>query len=66
MSLLDKQEVQDICGHTALCTRKWSGFICKRASDDRHYRARSAEERIIMPNRFFFFAARGAYVKCAI
>ena len=29
MSLLDKQEVQDICGHTELCARKWSGFICK-------------------------------------
>ena len=43
MSLFDKQEVQDLCEHTALCARKWSGFICKRAS--RHYRARSAEAR---------------------
>ena len=34
MSLLDKQEVQDICGHTGLHARKWSGFICKQASDD--------------------------------
>ena len=34
MSLLDKQEVQDICGHTALHARKWSGFICKQASED--------------------------------
>ena len=35
MSSLDKQEVQeDICEHTALRTRKWSGFICKRASED--------------------------------
>ena len=34
MSLLDKKEVQDICEHTALCARKWSGFICKRASED--------------------------------
>ena len=33
MSLLDKQEVQDICEHTALCARKWSGCICKRASE---------------------------------
>ena len=31
---LDKQEVQDICGHTALRARKWSGFICKRATED--------------------------------
>ena len=34
MSLLDKQEVQYICEHTALHARKWSGFICKRASED--------------------------------
>ena len=27
MSLLDKQEVQDICEHTALRARKWSGFM---------------------------------------
>ena len=48
MSLLDKQEVQDICGHTALRTRKWSGFICKRAPEDT-YCARSK-------SRFFLFA----------
>ena len=29
MALLDKQEVQHICGHTVVCARKWSGFICK-------------------------------------
>ena len=34
MSLLDKQEVQDICEHTALRARKRRGFICKRASED--------------------------------
>ena len=32
MSLLDKQEVQDICELTAMRARKWSRFICKRAS----------------------------------
>ena len=31
---LDKQEVQDICEHTALRARKRRGFICKRASED--------------------------------
>ena len=31
---LDKQEVQDICGHTALRARNWSRFIRKRASED--------------------------------
>ena len=30
---LDKQEVQDVCEHTELRARKWSGFICKRASE---------------------------------
>ena len=60
MSLLDKREVQDIGGHTALRARKWSGFICKRASD---YRARSTEERRIrkkkkrrMPNSEFLLS----------
>ena len=37
-SLLDKQEVQEICGHTGLRARKWSGLICKRRQDIRHYR----------------------------
>ena len=55
---LDKQEVQDLCEDTALHARKWSGFICKRAS----YRTRSAEERRRMPN-LDFFTSRGAYVK---
>ena len=34
MSLLDKQEVQKTFVNTALRARKWSGFICKRASED--------------------------------
>ena len=55
MSLLDKQEVQGICD-TALRARKWSEFICKRASEDRHYRARSTEERRKKNT------SRGAYV----
>ena len=60
MSLLDKQEVQDICEHTALRARirKWSGFICKRASEDTNYCARSTEEIRRMPNRDFFYFAR--------
>ena len=71
MSLLDKQEVHDICELTALRARKWSGFICKRAKI-RHYRDRSTEERrrkkkkkeeeerrrkkMNAKSRFFFFA----------
>ena len=54
MSLLDKQEVQDICEHTALHARKWSGFICKRVSEDTTLRARSTEERRKMLNGDFF------------
>ena len=52
MSLLDKQKVQDI----------WSGFICKRASEDTtlsRYSYRSTEKRRRRKNaksRMFFFA----------
>ena len=66
MSLLDIQEVQDICGHTALCARKWSGFICKRASGDttlsRLGLLKKEEERRRMPNRVFFTSRGAAYV----
>ena len=65
MSLLDKQEVQDICELTALRARKWSGFICKRASEDTtlsRYIGLLKKEEERMPNREFF-SSRGAYVK---
>ena len=66
MSLLDKQEVQDICGHTALHARKWSRFTCKRASEDTTLvlglLKKEEEERRRMPNSDFF-TSRGAYVK---
>ena len=45
MSLLDKQEVQDICEHTVLRARKWSGFNVNDRQKMRYYRDRSAEER---------------------
>ena len=68
MSLLEKQEVQDIREQTALRARKWSGFICKRASEDRHYRARSTEERTKRKQnaKLLFFTSRGTYINCAI
>ena len=44
MSLLDKQEVQVICGLTALCARKCSDKI-------RHYRTRYTERRIIIKRK---------------
>ena len=62
MSLLDKQEIQDICGHTALRARKWRydtialGLLKKEEEE---------EEERRMPNRDFF-PSRGAYVNCAI
>ena len=67
MSLLDKQEVQNICEHTALRARKWSRFIYKRASEYTtlsYYRASSTEERRKKTKkkknnaklRFFYFA----------
>ena len=69
MSLLDKQEVQDICGYTALRAKKWSRFICKRAV--RRYdtialgllKKEELEEELEkrrrrMPNSDFFYFAR--------
>ena len=53
MSLLDKQEVQDICGHTALSARKWSGFILNERQKIRHYRSRSTEDRRMRNSDFF-------------
>ena len=57
---LDIQEVQDICGHTALRARKWSGFINKRQKMQ-HYCTRSAEERR-KNAKSLCFSSRGAYV----
>ena len=37
MSLLDKQEVHDICEHTALRARKWSGLCINERQKIRHY-----------------------------
>ena len=57
--LINRRYIQDSCGHTALRARKWSGFICKRPSEDTTLSARSTEERRRirrrrMPNRDFF------------
>ena len=43
MSLLDKQEVQDICEHTAL--KNGVDLYVNERQKIRHYRARSTEER---------------------
>ena len=62
MSLLDKQEVQDICGHTALRARKWSDLYVIERQKIQHYRARSTKERRRRRRRknakslFFYFA----------
>ena len=61
MSLLDKQSVQDICGHTALRARKWSGLHVNESQKIRHCRARCTEERRRRKkenakSRFFYFA----------
>ena len=65
MSLFDKHEVHDICGHTALHARKWSGFICKRASEDTTLALGLLKKEERMPNGDFF-TSRDAYVNCAI
>ena len=54
MSLLDKQEVQDICEHTALHAIKWNGFMYKRASGGTIGLLKKEERR--MPNSVFYFA----------
>ena len=48
MSLLDKHEVQDICGHIALRAKNGADFIkyyVNERQKNRHYSARSAEEK---------------------
>ena len=70
MSLLDKQEVQDICEHTALRARKWKDIYVNELQKIRHYRARSTEEEDEKKKEecqiAIFFTSRGAYVNCAI
>ena len=51
MSLLDKQEVQDICGHTALRAKKWS--IRRYDTIALGLLKKEEEERRRMPNRDF-------------
>ena len=66
---LDKQDVQDVCGYTALRAKKWSGFICKRAPEGMTLlRYRSTEERRIEECQIaiFLFTSRGAYVNYAV
>ena len=55
MSLLDKQEIQDICEHTALHTRNGADLYVNERQKIRHYRARSTEER---RRRTIFYIAR--------
>ena len=64
MLLFYKQEVEDICGHTPLRARKWSGFICKRVPEVSKIIAlgllkeeKEERKRRRMPNRNFFIRA---------
>ena len=71
MSLLDKQEVQDISEHTTLHARKWSDLYVNECQKIRSYRARSTEERRRRrkkkkDTKSLFFTSRGAYVNCTI
>ena len=45
MSLLDKQEVQDICGHMHCALENGADLHVNECQKIRHYRARSTEER---------------------
>ena len=70
MSLLDKQEVQDICEHTALC----ADLYVNERQKIRHYRARSTEERRRRRKKkkkkknakSRIFTSRGADINCTI
>ena len=71
MSLLDKQEVQDICELTALRARKGADLYVNERQKIRHYRARSTEERRRRRKKkknakSRYFTSHGAYVNCAI
>ena len=80
MSLLDKQEVQDICEDTALRAKNEADLYVIKRQKIRHYRARSTEERRRRRRRTKkkkkkkkkknaksrFFTPHGAYVNCAI
>ena len=67
MSSLDKQEVQEICEHTALCTRKWSGFIyVNERQKIRHFRARSTEVRRKKNAKSRYFTSCIVYVNYSI
>ena len=61
---IDKQEVQDISGHTALRANNGADLYVNECQKIRHYRARFTEERRRrirrrrMPNRDFFYFAR--------
>ena len=61
MLLLDKQEVQYNCEHTALLATKWSRFYVNERQKIRHYCARSTEERKRRIRRI-----RNVYVNYAI
>ena len=67
MSLLDKQEVQDICGHTALRAKNGADLYVNECQKIRHYSARSVEEGRRRKNnnnaKLRFFTSHGAYVK---
>ena len=62
MSLLDKQEVQDICERTALRAKNGADLYVNERQKIQHYRARSTgkRRRRRMPNHDFFYLARSA------
>ena len=64
MSLLDKQEVQDIWGHTALRARNGADLYVNERQKIGHYHTRSGRRRRKKKNaKSQFFTLRGAYVK---
>ena len=68
MSLLDKQEIQDIFVSTLHCAlENGADLYVNERQKIRHYCARSAEERRRKKNaNRDFFTSHGAYVNCTI
>ena len=69
MSLLNKQEVQDICEHLLCALENGADLYVNDRQKIRHYRARPTEVRRRKKrkkNAAIFFTSRGEYVYCAI
>ena len=52
--------------HSARRARKWIGFTCKRASENKTTALGPLEKKKKKNAKWLFFTSRGAHVNCAI